>query len=208
MSRKIVIHTDGSASVKDRTGGWGFIIRHNGASATRCGHASGTTISEMELQAIQRALRFLNATDIPVAIYTDSQYAMKALTVWGDAWELSGWLTSTGKPVSHVPLIKDIRLTLELHRTLRSVDIEWVRGHAGTHDNHIADDLAGQARRFPAQATWKETDWKFHRDYARKHEIPKHLQSPSHARHILKLQQLTEQKHGQSHRTQVAIQGD
>ena len=165
MSRKIVIHSDGSASIKARNGGWGFVLRYAGATVTRSGRADGTTISVMELTAIQRALRFLNATDIPVAIYSDSKYALNAIGAWGDVWEQESWITSTGKHVSHVDLIKDIRRLVALHRSIRTVELEWIKGHAGHADNHIADELAGKARRDPSTVTWTAADWKFHKHY-------------------------------------------
>ena len=169
MDRKIIISTDGSASIKAKNGGWGFVVRYAGQSITRSGRADGTTISVMELTAIQRALRFLNATDIPVAIYSDSKYALNAIGQWGDVWEKESWITSTGKHVSHVPLIKDIRALVALHRSIRTVELEWIKGHAGHEDNHIADELAGKARREPKTVTWTSADWKFHTNYKEKY---------------------------------------
>jgi ribonuclease HI len=169
---RVIVHTDGSASVKSKTGGWAFVVRFGGKVATRCGRADGTTISIMELTAIRKALDFLKAGTMQVDVYTDSQYARNALGEWGDGWERDGWITATGKHVQHVDLIKNIRATLALHRTIRTVNIHWIKGHAGHTDNHTADDLAGQARRYPKQVTWTAADWKFHRDYEQKYGKP------------------------------------
>lgn len=157
---KVTVFTDGSASVKDRTGGWGFVARFAGKEVTRSGYCGGTTISMMEILAINRALHFLKPTDIAVSIYSDSKYAVNALTEWAAGWESMGWLTATGKPVAHRDLIESTLHLIKRHRTMRELSIEWIKGHAGVTDNEIADRLAGTARRARA-GTWKPEDKKF-----------------------------------------------
>lgn len=161
----VEVFTDGSASVKDKTGGWAFVVKHRDKIATRCGAKSGTTISEMEITAIYRALSFLKAAPFPVVIYSDSQYAINSVTKWCIGWAQQGWRTSTGNPVAHVELIQDTINTLTMHYKIRDLRLAWVRGHAGTKGNEHADSLAGMVRRNPSKATWKKTDWKFHADF-------------------------------------------
>lgn len=161
MVRPVTIYTDGSASTKDKTGGWGFVARYAGAEQQRSGFSHGTTISVMEILAINKALHFLRPNDIPVSIFSDSKYAVNSLTEWGPIWEKEGWLTSTGKPVSHVDLIRSTMRLIERHKQYRRVDISWIKGHSGDPSNEIADRLAGTARR-ARKGTWVEaTDKKF-----------------------------------------------
>lgn len=160
MTKPVVIHTDGSASTKDKTGGWGFVALYNGVEVTRSGCADGTTISVMEILAINKALHFLRPNNIPVSIFSDSKYAVNSLTEWGPVWEKEGWITSTGKQVSNIELIKATMRLIERHKKFRKVDISWVKGHAGNKSNEIADRLAGEARR-AKRGTWKPEDKKF-----------------------------------------------
>lgn len=160
MTKPVVIHTDGSASVKDQTGGWGFVARYDGAEQTRSGFAHPTTISVMEILAINKALHFLRPNGIPVSIYSDSKYAVNSLTEWGPIWEKEGWITSTGKQVSNIELIKATMRLIERHKKFRKVEISWIKGHSGNASNEIADRLAGNARR-AKRGTWKPEDQKF-----------------------------------------------
>ncbi len=162
MRSAIIIHSDGSASVKDKTGGWGFVARFGGLEQRRSGFAQPTTISVMEILAINRALHFLKPNDLPVRIYSDSKYAVNSLMEWGPIWAQHGWLTATGKPVSNVDLIKSTLKLIARHREFREVSIEWIKGHSGVAENEIADNLAGTARR-ARKGTWKPEDKKFHR---------------------------------------------
>lgn len=162
MSRAVVIHTDGSASVKDKTGGWGFVARFGDMEQHRSGFAQPTTISVMEILAINRALHFLRPNDIPVRVYSDSKYAVNCLMEWGQVWEKHGWITATGKPVSNVELIQSTLKLLRRHREFREISIEWIKGHSGVKENEIADNLAGTARR-ARKGTWKPEDKKFHK---------------------------------------------
>lgn len=158
-----MIHTDGSASVKDKTGGWGFVATFAGMTAHRSGYACPTTISVMEILAINRALHFLTPTDLPVRIYSDSKYAVNSLTEWGPIWRCEGWLTSTGKPVSNSELIDVTMQILDRHRSMREISIEWIKGHSGIHGNEVADGLAGKARRAGKGSWQSELDYKFTR---------------------------------------------
>lgn len=162
------VYTDGSASTKTRRAGWAFVMAHGERRVARGGDHGGT-ISEVELLAIHNAMRFLRASAIPVVLHSDSQYAINALTVWGDAWEENGWVTATGGHVKHQPLVKAARRLLRMHREIRQFDIRWVRGHAGNHGNEIADYLAGLARRdtLPPEVRWSPASegFKFQRSY-------------------------------------------
>lgn len=105
-----------------------------------------TTNNEAELTAIYRALCFVDLTEDPMTITTDSQYAYRAITVWHFGWAENEWTNSSGRPVANVELIKKILALIAWHREVRALNFKWTRGHAGTPLNEEADVLADKAR--------------------------------------------------------------
>lgn len=62
-----------------------------------------------ELYAIYMALNTIkNDNYDKITICTDSMYSINCLKVWIKNWKLNNWQTSTGKPVKHSSLIKNI----------------------------------------------------------------------------------------------------
>ena len=144
---EVVVFTDGSCYPNPNgPGGWSFVARHAGVVIERYGHLPSTTNNEAELTAIYRALLFVKESLHHLSITTDSQYAYRSLTVWRYQWEKVGWKNSIGKPVSNKELILQIVELVEWHRTFRTVNFHWVKGHAGNPLNELADVLAGRAR--------------------------------------------------------------
>ena len=76
-----------------------------------------------------------------VKIITDSQYLVKAMTVWKYGWIKNRWMNSKKEPVKN----KD--LWLELIRLSKSHQIEWIwiKGHEGHEENERCDFLAKEA---------------------------------------------------------------
>lgn len=156
VGEKIRIYTDGSASVRDRTGGWGFVAFCGERRLERSGAREDTTNNEMELTAILEALKSLKRTTHRVTIYTDSQYCQGALNHWHKAWVDNGWISSAGKPVANKELIQEILqeraskarwMSEDGCPMLRRISIRWIKGHNGHEHNERADELAGLARR-------------------------------------------------------------
>ena len=108
-----------------------------------------------ELQAIAAALEALEAMQAveagpstkpdtpgptaPVTIFTDSMYALNALTLWAPKWARCGWRTAAGGPVANQDLI--VR-TLAMLQRAPHVTLAYVAGHAGVPGNEGADALA------------------------------------------------------------------
>ena len=141
----IVVTTDGSCSPNNGngSGGWAYVVRENGqVIGQESGRENKTTNNRMEFMAILQALRsFVEPTHITVR--TDSQYAMKSVTVWAHGWKRRGWRTSEGESVKNRDLIEEILAEMDRH----SVKMEWVRGHNGDRDNEKCDGLAAKARK-------------------------------------------------------------
>lgn len=156
-----LVFTDGSAYPNPKgRGGWAFYASRKGVHTFRYGFSKKATNNSMELTAIIRALEYVPAGErstCPFVIYTDSNYCLKALTVWSKDWIQSGWRTSTGKKVKNKELIERAVALIARHETCRPFEIRWVRGHSGIPENEMVDLKANEARR--GQITnWKEKD--------------------------------------------------
>jgi ribonuclease HI len=127
------IYTDGAYSAKHDMGGWGYYVPARFFMGR--GSLQRTTNNAMELCAIANAIGY--AIMYPadnVIIYTDSQYAIKVT------------LSPKNYPTNRewINLVQG-RLRQAARRGIR-VELEWVKGHADTPGNHLADYAATSAR--------------------------------------------------------------
>jgi ribonuclease HI len=160
----IQVYTDGSSSYKDGNGAWAIIAsRPEGSgivTAERFGFLPVATNITAELTAILRAFEFIRpAKDRSLTIITDSEFSIKALTMWYQAWALHGFVTSQGKPVANVALLQQVHAAWQFHIAAGTwVTFKHVRGHTGVAGNERADTLAGDSRRT------KTTRWRLGED--------------------------------------------
>jgi len=154
---RIVVHTDGACWPNNGrgTGGWAFVAEWGVRRVTRHGFERPSTNNRMELMAVVRALQYVRLTAHPLVVRTDSMYVFNALTAWGARWRRFGWRTSAGEPVKNRELIEPALALIERHRTVRQIDLEWVKGHAGDKGNEHADRLSVIARQ-QCTTTWTE----------------------------------------------------
>ncbi len=108
------------------------------------------TNNRAELFAIQRALEItmLSCTEgEKYVVFSDSEYAVKAQTVWIINWRANGWRTTRGRgSVKNRDLIEGIdHLFYTFARKHVQVQLRWVRGHCGHVGNESADSLATRA---------------------------------------------------------------
>jgi ribonuclease HI len=138
-NQKVEMYTDGACRGNPGPGGWGVLLRFNGAEKTLHGGEKETTNNRMELMA---AIQGLEALTRPcqVDLTTDSQYVMKGITEWLENWQRRNWKTSANKPVKNYDLWQRLIAALEKHE----VHWHWVRGHTGHPENERADELANQ----------------------------------------------------------------
>jgi len=131
---------DGSCLGNPGPGGYAGIKVLNGKKAKPilgfC--ATRTTNNEMELTAVLEMLRSLKRPDLPAVIYSDSQYAVLALTQWLARWRANGWLNSDGQPVANRQLIEDIAEMAEA----RPATAPIILRHIPRAQNSEADRLA------------------------------------------------------------------
>jgi ribonuclease HI len=138
----VVIYTDGACSGNPGPGGWGAILRFNGAERELSGGEPLTTNNRMEMRA---AIESLNALKRPcsVDLFTDSQYLMQGMTSWIANWKRRGWRTADNKPVKNEELWRALDEAAARHK----VTWHWVRGHADDALNNRVDALAVAAMR-------------------------------------------------------------
>lgn len=133
--------TDGSAEPNPGPGGYAVIEQSPDGSGrpVRLGRDAHTTNIRMEGSALIAAIEY--AGDEPCEIHTDSQFWINVITKWAPNWAHSGWRKKRGE-------IKNLDLVKKLYHyyTSRQVNLIWVRGHAGTELNELADTWANKAR--------------------------------------------------------------
>lgn len=131
--KTVKLYTDGANSMKQRVGGWAFILYHpkSGKKIQKYGYEFETTNNRMELTAALKGLRLLKDR-CKVDLYTDSQYVSRGITEWMENWKINGW-----KRVN-ADLWKEMYDLCQKH----IVVTHWVKGHNGHEENEICDKLA------------------------------------------------------------------
>ena len=141
---QVKIYTDGAARGNpDGPGGYGAILHYvdtKGQLHERelsRGYKK-TTNNRMELMAAIAALEALTKP-CQVDLYSDSKYLVDAIQKrWVYGWRSRGWMKSNKEPALNVDLWEQLLPLLERH----SVELVWVKGHAGHPENERCDQLA------------------------------------------------------------------
>ena len=140
--KTVTVYTDGACSGNPGPGGWGAILRCNGAEKTLSGGAKLTTNNRMELTGVIEALRALKEP-CAVELYSDSKYVVDALEKgWARSWQKKGWIKSDKKPALNPELWETLLELTETH----NVRCHWVKGHAENEYNNRCDALAVEQR--------------------------------------------------------------
>jgi ribonuclease HI len=134
---RVTIWSDGACSGNPGPGGWGAVLMWNGHEKELKGGEALTTNNRMELMAAIAALEALKRPSA-VDFHTDSQYLRGGIMGWIRGWKKNGWKTADRKPVKNDDLWKRLDGAAARH----DITWHWVKGHAGTHGNERADELA------------------------------------------------------------------
>lgn len=137
MMHEYRAYTDGACVGNPGPGGWGVrLYCPDGQVHELGGREPATTNNRMEMQAAIRALQSLPA-QLPVTIYTDSQYLINGITKWLPSWRRRGWVTVSGTPVKNSDL-------WQILASLQHRGVRWqhVRGHSGNPNNERVDTIA------------------------------------------------------------------
>jgi ribonuclease HI len=125
----IVVHTDGASSGNPGPSGIGIVLRYESRKKEISKHIGTATNNVAELLAIKTALEAIRTRNMPVRLYTDSQYCYGLLAL--------GW-----KARRNEALVAAIKT---LMKEFSRLTIHTVEGHAGIADNERADHLARTA---------------------------------------------------------------
>jgi len=125
----ICIYTDGASSGNPGPAGVGIVIQYRDHQRELSRYIGETTNNVAELTAIQMGLSTLKTTEIPVRIFTDSNYAYGILNL--------GW-----KPRKNFELVDALKQTISAFRDLKIIKVP---GHSGVAQNERADCLATAA---------------------------------------------------------------
>jgi ribonuclease HI len=138
QSHSLVIYTDGSSRGNPGPGGYGVVMVWGNSQKELSAGYRLTTNNRMELMAVVVALQSLTRKNIPLTIYTDSQYIVNSIE---KKW-LNGWIKTGFKGGKKN---KDLWMKYyELSKDF-TIKIKWVKGHADNTFNNRCDELATQA---------------------------------------------------------------
>lgn len=134
------IYTDGSCvgnGSANAKGGWAAVVYEDGVlkSAT-AGREENTTNNICELKAILWAQGYYGYRH-PI-VYSDSAYAINALSIWRYNWKANGWRRDKGA-IKNLEYIQAFDKMEELGLT---ITLKKVKGHANCEGNILADKLA------------------------------------------------------------------
>ena len=138
MSDQIIMYTDGASRGNPGPGGYGTILKYGQRSKELSQGYRLTTNNRMELMAVIAGLQALKKENIPITIYSDSQYVVKAVE---QGW-LKNWIATDFKGGK-----KNKDLWMQYHELAKNKRIRfvWVKGHADNPFNNRCDMLATTA---------------------------------------------------------------
>ena len=134
---KIEIYTDGSCLGNPGPGGWGLVIIFDGKELKFSGGDKDTTNNRMEMMAVIKALEWIHRESglkqddlqkVPIIIHSDSSLIIKTIN--------HGWKRKANL---------DLWEQMDKLRAWLNITWTWVKGHADTHHNNLADELAVKA---------------------------------------------------------------
>jgi len=139
---RIRTYTDGSATTKDKPGGYAWVLVVDGIKHSQgSGHLEKSTNNDAELTA---AIQGLEAALNLICSDNTSFPQENEITLVSDSELILGWANGTYrfKQLDKMPLYEHLS---RLVRKLK-VKTEWVKGHSGNEYNELCDKLANQAR--------------------------------------------------------------
>lgn len=138
QAHHLLIYTDGAARGNPGPGGYGVVLLWGRQRKELSAGYRLTTNNRMELLAVIVALESLTKKNIPLTIYTDSQYIVNAVE---KKW-LDNWIRTDFKGGKKNKDLWTRYYQLSRHYKLRFV---WVKGHADNALNNRCDELATAA---------------------------------------------------------------
>ena len=134
----IKIYTDGACRGNPGPGGYGVILLSGNHRKEISKGFRLTTNNRMELMAVIAGLQALKKNDLPITVFSDSQYVVNSVEKrWLETWIKTNF--KGGK--------KNKDLWLQYYELAKSLKIKfvWVKGHANNPFNNCCDELATEA---------------------------------------------------------------
>lgn len=131
----ITIYTDGASRGNPGPGGYGVVLMSGSHKKELSKGFRLTTNNRMELMAVIAGLQAIKKNNIPVIIYSDSQYVVNAISKgWLDTWIKTNFKGDKKNP----------DLWKQFYQLSRPFNIKmvWVKGHADNPYNNRCDELA------------------------------------------------------------------
>lgn len=134
----IILYTDGSSRGNPGPGGYGAILMWGKHRKELSQGFRLTTNNRMELLAVIAGLEAIKKNELPVTVYSDSQYIVNAVE--------KGWLKNWIK-TDFAGGKKNKDLWKQYHELAKKLSIKfiWVKGHANNPYNNRCDELATSA---------------------------------------------------------------
>lgn len=138
MSDKIQLYTDGSSRGNPGPGGYGAILLFGKYRKELSQGFRRTTNNRMELWAVIAGLEAIKKNELPVTVYSDSQYVVNSVE---KGW-LKNWIKTDFKGGK-----KNSDLWKHYYELAKgfTVNFVWVKGHANNPLNNRCDELATAA---------------------------------------------------------------
>ena len=134
----IVLYTDGSSRGNPGPGGYGAVLMYGHHHKELSQGFRLTTNNRMELLAVIAGLEAIKKNELPITVYSDSQYVVNAVE---KGW-LNTWIKTDFKGGKKN---KDLwKHYFELSKKF-TVKFIWVKGHADNPHNNRCDELATNA---------------------------------------------------------------
>jgi ribonuclease HI len=132
------MYTDGASRGNPGPGGYGTILMYKDLRKEFAQGFRLTTNNRMELMAVIIGLKAIKNKEMPVCIYSDSQYVVNAIE---KGW-LKNWIRTDFKGGK-----KNKDLWKAYHALAAGMNIKmvWVRGHSDNVFNNRCDELATTA---------------------------------------------------------------
>ncbi len=153
---EILLYTDGACEHNPGRGGYAAILLWGSKELILQKAYHKTTNNRMELLAIIVGLEAIKRRDLPVKIYTDSQYVANTIN---KRW-LNKWVATDFKKKKN----PDLWLRYWKLSRQRTITVQWIRGHDGNYYNEVCDRIATQKT--------KKGPWERDTYYEAHHENP------------------------------------
>jgi ribonuclease HI len=135
---KILIYTDGASRGNPGPGGYGVVLIWGQVRKELSGGYRLTTNNRMELMAVIAALEAMKKNHLPLMVYSDSNYVVKAFE---EGW-LTKWIRTDFKGGKKN---KDLWLRFYKLSQNHRISFKWVKGHHVDLNNIRCDELATEA---------------------------------------------------------------